>query len=229
VISICKTKADILLPCINRFSNLPDCTPERGPRIRVSNHGGFTLIELIVVMTLIGIIFFFAVPRIDSSIFTNSSRQVSNWIILHVKSLKSRAVAKQVSYVMEVDMGENRISCFAGPESNMDMLPEINTQINDSGDTQQGDGAKFNESPVDAISEKPKKEEFSLPDRYRIADVLFADGTIQTAGTVDILFYAKGYSDRAIIHVKDDDGNTISYIIEPFLSRALIKDDYVEF
>lgn len=191
---------------------------------RFSNRNGFTLIELIVVMTLIGIIFFFAIPRLDTSFLTNSSRQISNWITIHVTSLKSRAIEKQVPYIMEIDLGENRISCFAGPENQTDIFAEANTQPDNS--TAKG---RVADSKADEGREKPKKEDFSLPDKYRIADVLLADGTIRTTGTVDIHFYPKGYSDRAIIHVKDDDGNTISYIIEPFLSRVMIKDDYVEF
>jgi len=211
VIFICNTKAGSCRPRIFRLC---------GPR----NHGGFTLIELIVVMSLIGIIFFFAIPRLDRSFFTNSSRQVSNWISLHVKSLKSNAVAGQTPYVMRIDMGENKISCFSEPGNNMDALPKTNGPAETVGEKNPEDEAAFDE-----VSEKPKTDDFSMPDGYRVSDILFVDGTVQTTGTVDIHFYPKGYSDRAIIHVKDRDGNIVSYIIEPFLSRAIIKNDYVEY
>ena len=49
---------------------------------------GFTLIELIVVIALISIMLFLAIPKFQSDIFTDSTKKVSRWIIYKVPALK---------------------------------------------------------------------------------------------------------------------------------------------
>jgi len=188
---------------------------------------GFTLIELIVVMSLISIIFFFAIPRLDTSFLTNRSHRVSNWIVFHVKSLKNKAVSQQKTYVMRLDLGENRISCFVKSNQDGDVLDQTEEKSVPS----MGDETANNLSTEGLLEKgrKSEKEVFSLPQGFRLSDVILGKKTVFTTGTVDIHFYAKGYSDPAIIHVKDEDGNTVSYIIEPFLTHVTVKNDYVEF
>ena len=50
-----------------------------------------------------------------------------------------------------------------------------------------------------------------------------------TRGIAEIHFYRKGYSDKALIHIEDDDNEQSSYLIEPFLPHVKIIEEYVEF
>ena len=76
--------------------------------------------------------------------------------------------------------------------------------------------------------EKARESARSLPAGYRISDVtLPVQGKI-AVGRVDIRFYPKGYSDKAMIHLEDDDGNYLSFLIEPFLTQVKRYEDYVE-
>ncbi|MBU1161919.1 MAG: prepilin-type N-terminal cleavage/methylation domain-containing protein, partial [Proteobacteria bacterium] len=45
---------------------------------------GFTLIELIVVISLISIMLFFAIPRFQSNVLSDSTKEVSRWILLKI-------------------------------------------------------------------------------------------------------------------------------------------------
>ncbi|MGM0453269.1 MAG: pilus assembly FimT family protein [Thermodesulfobacteriota bacterium] len=168
------------------------------PARPVRNRQAFTLIELIVVISLIGTMLFFAVPRIEQSMFANKTKKVSRWILLNVNSLKDKAVQKQVRHVLHADIDSNRfwISHAAMPE---DLLADA------------------------------REKGFSLPDGFRLIDVAFPDDKKVSGGTAAINFYPKGYSDRAIVHLADDNNRRRSYLIESFLPRAKIKHEYVEF
>lgn len=70
---------------------------------------GFTLIELIVVVSLVGLMLFFAVPRFQGAVFQDNTKQVSRWIIFKVQALKEKAVRDQQRYVLHINLDENTI------------------------------------------------------------------------------------------------------------------------
>lgn len=70
---------------------------------------------------------------------------------------------------------------------------------------------------------------YSLPEGIRLLDVEFSDSRIVSTGIAQIWFYPKGYSDRAVIHLQADDDQTLSYVIEPFLSKAKLVASHVGF
>jgi len=70
---------------------------------------GFTLIELIVVITLISIMLGFAIPRFQNIVLNDDARKASQWIMLTVSSLKERALREQIQYILNIDMNENRL------------------------------------------------------------------------------------------------------------------------
>lgn len=74
-----------------------------------NNRSAFTLIELIVVITLISVMLFFTVPRLERTFFIKDPRRLSSWLLLNVKDLKSRAVKSQVEQVLYVDLDENKM------------------------------------------------------------------------------------------------------------------------
>lgn len=72
-----------------------------------------------------------------------------------------------------------------------------------------------------------KSSGFVLPDDVKIIDVEYPDSEIISAGTADIGFYKQGCSDKASIHIEDDDGNQLTFLIEPFLSKVKLYEEYV--
>lgn len=87
-------------------------------------------------------------------------------------------------------------------------------------------------STSESMSEEDKLEaadmSYQLPGGLNLVDVSYPDGETVSSGQVEIRFYSKGYSDRAILHI-DDGEDKISLQIEPFLSRVKYYDSYVEF
>jgi prepilin-type N-terminal cleavage/methylation domain-containing protein len=171
--------------------------------LRISNQNfiharnAFTLIELIVVMALMSILLFFAVPRLDINIFSDDQRDFSTWIIFTVKSLKEISQQEGVHYTLYVDMDNDMF--WSGRETEEEEL------------------------------EPQKENQYKLADGFQLMDVMLLDAEEQSSGIAEIHFYPKGYSDKAVIHIRDDDNNRNSYVIEPFLSQVKIYDRYHEF
>jgi general secretion pathway protein H len=82
------------------------------------------------------------------------------------------------------------------------------------------------ESMSEEEKQNAQKNGYQLPGDINIMDVLYPDASIASSGQVDLLFYKKGYSDQAMLHL--DDGKTkFSLQIEPFLSNVKYYDGYV--
>ncbi len=72
------------------------------------NAQGFTLIELIVVITLISIMLFFAVPKFGSQFLIDESKATARWIMINVPALKARAVRDHKLYALQISFSRNK-------------------------------------------------------------------------------------------------------------------------
>jgi hypothetical protein len=70
---------------------------------------------------------------------------------------------------------------------------------------------------------------YNLPEDIKLLDVEYPDKEKILAGRADIYFYKKGYSDKAMIHITNNDNEVLSFLIEPFLSRVRLYNKYIEF
>ena len=173
-------------------------------KIKHSNNSAFTLIELIVVISILSVLLAFSIPRLDISFFSDNERKISSWILLNVKSLKQKAVKEQTLQVLNIDLDNNQMWSTSGP------VPK---------ETEDAEEAE----------ETPKENEYQIPSRYRLIDVEFVNEDKITKGIAGIYFYKKGYSDKALIHIEDNDDIQYSYLIEPFLPHVKIIEEYIEF
>jgi general secretion pathway protein H len=97
--------------------------PARFPNIfKKSSHDarGFTLIELIVVLVLLGLMFGITVPKFRQAILSDSLDSTSLRLIGLVRDLRERAISDQVSYLLHFDIQEKRIWAFASNASEED-------------------------------------------------------------------------------------------------------------
>ena len=79
-------------------------------RATVHRHSsGFTLIELMVVIALLGIMIVFSVPRLHDTLFLDDTKKSSRWIIGKVKALKESTIQSQKQYVLHIDLDTDRI------------------------------------------------------------------------------------------------------------------------
>jgi prepilin-type N-terminal cleavage/methylation domain-containing protein len=71
---------------------------------RNGQSGGFTLIELIVVISLIGLMLFFSLPRLQNNPFLDDSKKSARWLIGKVQALKESAIRDQKQYSLHFDL-----------------------------------------------------------------------------------------------------------------------------
>jgi hypothetical protein len=151
-----------------------------------------------VVISLISLMFFFAIPRIQVDILSDNTRKVSRWIMLNVSALKEKAVHDQKNYVLHLSLDSNRLWVTSDVMS----VEEL--------------------EDAEAIG-------YELPDDIKLLDVDYPNKEKISVGRADIYFYKKGYSDKAIIHITNNDNEVLSFLIEPFLSRVRLYNKYLEF
>jgi prepilin-type N-terminal cleavage/methylation domain-containing protein len=70
---------------------------------------GYTLMELIIVMALMGIVFFFAIPRFEGSFFVDDAKQSSRWLIGKLQTLREEALRTRRQQVLHIDFDSNRL------------------------------------------------------------------------------------------------------------------------
>jgi len=159
---------------------------------------GFTLIELIVVVSLISLLLFIAIPRFQNSVFSDPTQTTSRWIIANVRALKENAVRDQMRYALNIDLDSNKMWV---------------TNVSMSEDE----------------LENAELQGYKLPDDVRLIDVEYPQNEIIASGTADIRFYQKGYSDKAVIHIENNDSEQRSFLIEPFLPRVKLYEKHIAF
>lgn len=185
-----------------------------------SGAGGFTLIELIVVMTLITIMLGFATPQLRSVLFVDGTKKTSRWMMITIPAIKTKAIREQELMVLGISMDQNNMWVVDPQPPPTEKNTDEDDELKDLADLENADNLK--EGPA-------KQNIFKFPSDVHIIDVEFPNEDLISMGEVEINFYPQGYSDHAIIHLEDNDGNRFSFLIEPFLSNIKRIDDYVRF
>lgn len=76
----------------------------------VSNrNSGFTLIELMVVLLLVGIVLAVVIPRFDGGPLQDPTKKFSRWMITRTRHLRSTAIQKQSIQALVIDMNNQRM------------------------------------------------------------------------------------------------------------------------
>ena len=70
---------------------------------------GFTLIELIVVMTLITIMLGFATPQLRSVLFVDGTKKTSRWMMITIPTIRTKAIREQELMVLGISIDQNNM------------------------------------------------------------------------------------------------------------------------
>ena len=71
---------------------------------------------------------------------------------------------------------------------------------------------------ADTDADAAREAGYALPRGVNIDHVAFSQTERISSGTVPIAFYPGGYSDKAVIRVRTNDGDRLAFVIEPFLA-----------
>lgn len=190
--------ADVYFITMSTANNKFKATQNHEPR--TTDHGqpdGFTLLELLVVISLMSIMLVLTVPRFHNTLFLDETKTASRWLIGKVRALKEAAIRDQKQHTLHIDLDTERF-----------------WETDESMSTEALESAALNADP--------------LPDGLKIADIEYPIRGKINSGQTDITFYKNGYSDKALIHLQDDE-EYVSFLIEPFLSEITRYETYASF
>jgi prepilin-type N-terminal cleavage/methylation domain-containing protein len=163
------------------------------------NSKGYTLIELIVVMVLIGLVFSLTAPRFRDAVLTDSLEKETLRLAGKVKELRSNAMQNHEDYLLVFDL-----------ESNMYWHGFANMTV-------EGE---------DVLRERNATQ---FPKDIRIVGISFQDKPARSSGEVRILISRKGYAQPSAIHLESQDGRKFSVWVKPFLPDVEVLEGYVKF
>lgn len=159
---------------------------------------GFTLLELIIVLVLIGLLLVVSIPALRDRMFDDPLRAAARKMIGYIDGVRELAVREQQPYVLYIDLNENRL------------------WYQREADLQTGD------------VEVPEKGVLQLSGDVELRDVwMKAAGTV-SEGIPELWVSRQGYLDRTIFHLETGDEETLSLKILPFIPTVEVVDGYYE-
>ncbi len=161
---------------------------------------GFTLIEMIVVVFLIGIMLSVSIPSMRNTFFTDPLKATTRKIIGMVAGVRELAARSQQPYLLHFSRLENRIWF-------------------------EKDAAEKDTKDL----ESQPSEQLLLPESVKITGVWMAGDEGAAEDNKLVWISKQGYLTDTIIRIEDDHGNHLNVYFYPFLDTALVADDLVPF
>jgi prepilin-type N-terminal cleavage/methylation domain-containing protein len=162
--------------------------------------GGFTLIELTMVILVLGIILALVMPRLGGLIERQQMRRTINVIRGTVRYLQARAALTKKIYRLTFDF--ERQIMYVCP---LDRHSEA---------CQQEAGLEV--------------REFALPASIHLLDVISASGQKITEGFAATHFHPTGVAEPSVLHLIGDDQQAITLAIEPLAGGLKVFAGYVD-
>lgn len=180
------------------------------------------MLELMVVMVLLTMVTAFAMPALRSALFSDQLKATARKLMGLVVETGQEAVRSQAEQIMHFDLEGNQVWTSSekkavkgkDPDSIWDQTPVWDpTPVWDS-----------DASPVDT----EKRRTLTIPESVKVVDISSVSGGKKSTGATTIRFSTKGYVDKTLIHLRDDEGRDLTLILSPFLAVTRIVDSYVD-
>jgi prepilin-type N-terminal cleavage/methylation domain-containing protein len=161
------------------------------------NHRGFTLVELVVVMLVIGIIAAVAMPRVSGMLDRQNMRRTINVVRGTVRYLQARAALTKRTYRLTLDLDNQVMSaCYLTEES---CQKEHNRVLRD----------------------------YEFPPTVQVLDLVNLAGEKIQEGEVSTHFYPSGNAEPSVIHLSGSGTERMTLMIEELTGRLKVLDGYV--
>lgn len=158
---------------------------------------GFTLVELVLVMLVIGIIAAITVPRASGLLDRQNMRRSINVVRGTARYLQARAALTKRTYRLTLDLEKQTMSaCYLTEDT---CKKENNRVLRD----------------------------YTFPNQVEILDVVGANGEKIQEGEAATHFHPSGIAEASLIHLSGADAERMTLIIEPLTGRLKVVEGYV--
>ena len=160
--------------------------------------GGFTLIELIVVIFLMGLIFSITMPVVRDTLLHDTLKTTSRKLAAQITWLRNESVSEYKDHILLFDI-DNGKYWYEREDMSETRLQDMKGQAH------------------------------TLPDDVRIIDIDHYGSEKKVEGETGIKFSRKGYIGYSLVHLGDDGDRKYTIVLEPFLAKVKIMEDYQDF
>lgn len=168
------------------------------PKSRAS---GFTLIELIIVLVLMGVITALVVPRLTRSLSRMNAESSARQIASILRLARSQAVTEKIPYLAMFDMDTHTLSV-------------VGYQI------------RKEEDLSDAEIKRPMGPSvYVLPDGIRFKEGVLSNGETITTGAFQMAFFPGGGTSGGEVGLDDNEGRSFSIVLDTITGSVKINED----
>ena len=162
-----------------------------------TSSNGFTLLELLVVSTLIAIMLAVSVPAFRTTLFTDQLRQAARKVIGTIHEVRQAATGSRNGCYIDLDISDNQLS-YNCPDP-----------VDQEGDDQEAE-------------DKPESVT-KLPSPVSISSVWLGADRNVTSGNTSVWVNQKGLMDQLIINLTDGEKD-LALVSSVFVSTIRLED-----
>ncbi len=188
-------QASIPIPLLSSIQPSKHPNPQAGKK----HSKGYTLLELMVVLVLLGMFLSFIAPKFRDAVLTDNIKKATLRLIGKIRGIRSDTIQKHKDLILKFDLAKNEYWHEA-----TDLTAE---------------GRETNY----------EKNVEHLPPGVRITSIWTKGNEEKMAEKISIKFTKKGYSQQAAIYLESDDRRQVTIVIRPFLPKIKVMEGYIEF
>ena len=164
---------------------------------------GFTLIELVVVIAIMGVLFSVVLPSLDGVSPKYRLRAAAREVGSEIHQVRSLAAGTGRTYALHYDLDDNKMWII---------LPPVE-----------------GEDPDQPLDERERLTTLDLPDQVTIEEVVLAGGSRVSRGEVDIVIDSLGNEGSHIVYLRNTEDSLIAVKFNALLGFVDYFRDEVDF
>jgi len=180
------------------------------------NHGGFTLLELIVVLIIISLMSAVVVPRLVGPMSNLDLKTASKNISSSLRYVRSHAASEKTTYVALFDFDKNRLVIT---HPTIPPLVKGDFNIND----REAHERMPIEPPNDEKDQPGEFKTYNLPDGIKLAKGISKEGNFNS-GFFRILFFPSGGSSGGEITIANERGRQCKINVDFITGTVLLSE-----
>jgi prepilin-type N-terminal cleavage/methylation domain-containing protein len=162
-------------------------------------NSGFTFLELAIVLVLLGLVLFLAVPRLQDFASGGKLEKAARKMVAVIRHARGLAAGTGMPHLLNLDIEKGRYW--------------ISMETSKEG--------PFAEDKGEAL------EQHKLPSPIKFKDVETLGKGPVVNGIVSIHFWANGLVETSLIHLRDDQDRNVTLILNPLSGSVEVLNKYV--